>query len=136
MTSDQLKEVTYSYLVCLLWVMPGDDDNENPGDSLSIHCDLGEGVREKAEADCKNFASACGLLFDLALQQDGYTLAQWGHDFALSRNGHGTGFWDRKELKPMKIGERISKLCGFCTLFPENNLYIGDDGKAYFERMT
>lgn len=48
-----------------------------------------------------------------------------GHDFWLSRNGHGTGFWDRGLGA---VGERLhdaAKHIGQC------DLYIGDDGLIY-----
>jgi hypothetical protein len=138
-TPDQLETIVDHYLIALLWTMPGDDDNENPGDSLSIHCDLGEGVLAIAERDCAAFVAACGPLFTEAMQRDGYDLERFGHDFALTRNGHGAGFWDRNELHADELGRKLSSLCGWNrdqrTAFIENNLYLGDDGKAYFERV-
>jgi hypothetical protein len=49
-----------------------------------------------------------------------------GHDFWLTRNGHGAGFWDRSELKAHDLGERLTKLC---KEFPEYNL-LGDGKKV------
>ena len=139
-TNEQIKTITDHYLLALLWTMPGDDENENPGDSLSIHCDLGEGVREQAESDVRAFVEKCGLLFDqtMACFDDGYgqhpdagsAEAAFGQDFALTRNGHGVGFWDREDQGlPNEMGEALTELCdpGEC------NLYVGDDGKAYFD---
>lgn len=55
----------------------------------------------------------------------------FGHDFALTRNGHGVGFWDREhEGLPRELGEALSKVC---ESFGEFNLYLMDDGKAYFD---
>lgn len=145
MTTEQMKTVTDHYLIALLWTMPQQDDDgpENPGDSLSIHCDLGEGVRAVAERDCAAFVAACGSLFDRAMTCDDYGShpdagspeAAFGHDFALTRNGHGCGFWDRTELQEGELGRKISNLCGFGTQFGDNGLYLGDDGKAYFDDM-
>lgn len=45
--------------------------------------------------DCKAFQDANGKLLGLAYKFDGYSEAQAGHDFWLTRNGHGAGFWDR-----------------------------------------
>ena len=44
-----------------------------------------------------------------------------GHDFWLTRNGHGAGFWDRG------LGEAGKKLTDAAHAFGECNLYLGDD---------
>jgi hypothetical protein len=51
---------------------------------------------------------------------------QAGHDFWLTRSGHGAGFWDGDW--PDDVGERLtqaSKRAGTCEL------YVGDDGLIY-----
>jgi len=48
-----------------------------------------------------------------------------GHNFWLTRNGHGTGFWDRD------LGAIGDELTDACKAFPEYSLYAGDDGKIY-----
>lgn len=138
MTHDQktFDCVVRGYLVCMLWTMPGDEDNENPGDSISIH-ELPKQTWDIAHADCVAFIGACGDLFTHAIERDGYSAERFGHDFALTRNGHGAGFWDRDELKEDDLGDKISALCGWTgakrTRFTDNSLYLGDDGLAYFE---
>ena len=63
-------------------------------------------------------------------------LEQAGHDFWLSRNGHGAGFWDRyldyKENRDWykEIGDALHAKCGWRTDFPEVNVYF-QDGKIY-----
>lgn len=76
---------------------------------------------EKAMSDCAAFIAECGPLFDAAMNcyDNGYGMhpdagsaeAAFGHDFWLTRNGHGSGFWDRSELG--ELGEQISALCGW-----------------------
>ena len=129
MNDAQLKALVDGYLVCLLWVMPGDDECENPGDSLSIHCDLADGVRAEAETHCREFLAKCGSLATAAVERIGYGPEQFGHDFALTRNGHGVGFADREQLRKGDLGHKLRNLCSY----REKNLYVGDDGKAYFE---
>ena len=56
----------------------------------------------------------------------GYEMA--GHDFALTRNGHGAGFWDGD--LPEELGARLteaSKIVGEC--WP----YVGDDYHVYIQ---
>ena len=138
-TKAQIETITKHYLITLLWTMPGDDDNENPGDSIAL-CDLSPETIENARHEVKLFVAACGPLFDMAMvcYNDGYgqhpdagsAEAAFGHDFALTRNGHGCGFWDRdNEGLPRVLGEALTKACG---AFPPVDLYVGDDGKAYF----
>ena len=70
----------------------------------------------RMKADClafqvQNAEDLKGIPYDLA-----------GHDFWLTRNGHGAGFWDR-DLG--EVGDRLTKAC---KAFPEVDLYAGDDG--------
>lgn len=55
----------------------------------------------------------------------GHDLEQVGHDFWLTRNRHGAGFWDRGAGV---VGERLSKAA---KVYGESNLYLGDDGEIY-----
>lgn len=48
--------------------------------------------------DCAAFIEACGPLYQQAIEQPGYTPERFGHDFYMTRVGHGCGFWDRDEL--------------------------------------
>ncbi len=48
-----------------------------------------------------------------------------GHDFWLTRNGHGAGFWDREVGD---VGDRLSEAA---EAFGEVDLYVGDDGRLY-----
>lgn len=49
-----------------------------------------------------------------------------GHDFWLTRNGHGAGFWDGDWLMPYSVQfDTYSKSVGAFTL------YVGDDGKIH-----
>jgi hypothetical protein len=57
---------------------------------------------------------------------DGLELEGIAHDFILTRNGHGTGFWDRGY--PNGIGDRLSEAT---KPFGEIRAYQGDDGKLY-----
>jgi hypothetical protein len=51
-----------------------------------------------------------------------------GHDFWLTRNGHGCGFWDGDWPEPAAtILTNASNACGEC------DLYIGDDGRIYIQ---
>lgn len=50
---------------------------------------------------------------------------QTGHDFVLTRNGDGAGFWDGD------WGDAGDRLTEACQTYGGFNLYAGDDGKLY-----
>ncbi len=50
-----------------------------------------------------------------------------GHDFALTRNGHGVGFWDRG------YGDIGDILTDACKPYGEHNLYVDADDKIWNE---
>lgn len=58
-----------------------------------------------------------------------YGPGQAGHDFWLTRNGHGAGFWDRG-LENSDLLSVLARGMG------EANLLIGDDGRLYFFGVT
>lgn len=51
--------------------------------------------------------------------------AQVGHDFWLTRNRHGAGFWDRG------LGALGSELTKLAHAYGGVDLYVGDDGLVY-----
>jgi hypothetical protein len=55
--------------------------------------------------DCENFMDECAEA-DIDLEED-WGLEQAGHDFWLTRNGHGAGFWDRGKGA---LGDKLSKI--------------------------
>jgi hypothetical protein len=78
--------------------------------------------------DCVKFLAACAqALADAGFKYDGsrrYERA--GHDFWLTRNHHGAGFWDGDWSEPEATElTRISHEMG------EVDLYVGDDGRIH-----
>ncbi len=107
---------TQQYIKTALWSSTDDDDmplDEHPED-------LAEETLVKMEADCAKFQR------DNAADLEGADLEKAGHDFWLTRNGHGAGFWDGDW--PEEIGKRLTEAC---KKFGESTLYRGDDGRIY-----
>jgi len=52
---------------------------------------------------------------------------QHGHDFWLTRNGHGVGFWDRGYGE---VGERLSEAA---DAYGEQHVWAGPNGTVYLE---
>lgn len=98
-----------------------DIDNPDMSEEYGECPDLAPETEEQFDDDCTKFYTENKAL----LIESGQHPDQCGHDFWLTRNGHGAGFWDRGLGK---IGE---KLTAACKLMGDVNLYRGDDGKIY-----
>jgi hypothetical protein len=94
-------------------------------DHLGLH-DIAEETIAKAIEECAAFQEAHRADLELATEERGRDDAYHGHDFWLTRNGHGVGFWDRG-YSP-KLSKRLTDAAhawGSC------DWYIGDDGMVY-----
>lgn len=114
------------YIECALWSSTDNayDSGGNPLDSNYDESDLSPECRAEFERECKSFQEA--NVDDLtAYYATGRDLEHAGHDFWLTRNGHGTGFWDRGLGE---LGERLSKAS---KVYGSVDLIVGDDGKIH-----
>jgi len=115
-----MNTLTKHYLIAALWT--SQNEEEFLDDIYDIY-DFAEESVENAEKDLNKFKELCdhGKLNPFESMTEG----QFGHDFWLTRNGHGAGFWDRGLGK---LGDKLTYLCKACG---ESDCYIGDDGKVY-----
>jgi len=107
--------IVCAYARCALW--SSTDDNGEPLDSLYSFDDLAPTTIQSFKEDCTGFAQSNIEL----LQSVDMELEQIGHDFWLTRNRHGAGFWDRN------LGVTGEKLTELADVYGSVNLYIGDD---------
>ena len=96
----------------------GNEENENQLNDMGVERLTREAVKDIAK-DCDAFLGT--------LMPDGCFVRQWldraenysddraGNDFWFTRQGHGVGFWDRKELE----GELQEGLCDVARKFGE-----------------
>lgn len=117
--SVKLDKFTTAYLVAALWSSTG--DGGEPLDSRYSISDFSPAAIENAIKDCAAFRSDAGGLLEEWDEE------QAGHDFWLTRCGHGAGFWARG----IATGESLSRLVGHGTKYPNLDLSVGDDGKIY-----
>ena len=120
-----------AYLITALWSST-DESNESGGEPFDANyseTDISAKSRESMRADCDAFYDAnqadleCeGVKFGPDFGQDGRA----GHDFWLTRNHHGAGFWDGDWPEP-----QAARLTAAAHKFGECNLYLGDDGEIY-----
>ena len=91
-------KMTAAYIEALYFTETGDGDQPAPDEPLSAATKL------EAVAACHRLRLACARPDGIDLSQ--YDPVQLGHDLWLTRNGHGTGFWDRAEV----YGEENSRI--------------------------
>jgi hypothetical protein len=128
-----LEAFTQSYLGAALWSSM--DDAGEPLDSDHDWTDIADEAMEAMRADCEAFYTANSEAIHcdgapLASDMDGSIAAreaaQAGHDFWLTRCGHGAGFWDGDWPEPC-----ATQLDEASEAFGNVDLYIGDDGQIY-----
>lgn len=118
-----------AYVEAMLWSTSGTDRHGEEVASLEGF-DLSTEAKRKAKEESESFLFAgANLLADLPewyRKGDGGAYAYAGHDFWLTRNHHGAGFWDRG------LGDLGDSLTMLSQTFEELDPYVGDDGKIYF----
>jgi hypothetical protein len=127
MLTTKLDDFTLAYMEAALW-STNDESDEYGGEPLDSNYsfdDIAPDTLAEIVADCAKFQAENAE--DIAGIDDIRT-GQWsteqlaGHDFWLTRNGHGAGFWDRG------LGELGDRLSEAAEKFGEVCLYVGDDG--------
>lgn len=128
-TKTKIDEFTTGYIEALFFFSPEDQETMETCAGLG----LADESLEKLVEDCQTFQTNYpGLLREYYAKcrksANEYTPeSRAGHDFYLTRNYHGAGFWDRGFGK---VGE---KLTAVSHTFREQDLYRGDDGLAHIE---
>ena len=113
---------TRQYIETALW-STHDESTPSGGEPFDANYDINDihpDTMTKIVQDCKKFqeenANDIGDRYEDA-----------GHDFLLTRNGHGCGFFEIPDWEE-QIGERLTDAA---HKFGEFNLYVGDDGLIY-----
>ena len=115
-----LELFTKAFIDAMYLSETGDDDN-----LISADAQLSDNARADLEADCRSFwrrARPYVAAEDQRRYTDYSAAAHAGHDFWLTRNGHGTGFWDGDW--PVH-GDKLTQLA---QAYGEIDVYEGDDG--------
>lgn len=126
-TTDDMDHFIEAYIECAIWAS-NDNSREDGGDPLDANYDADDidpDALMQMKAECSDFFTANKDALDRACQVHGATMAQHGHDFWLTRNGHGAGFWDRG------YGDLGGHLSELCRPYGSSDLYVGDDGKIH-----
>lgn len=122
-------EFAVGYIECLKWSTSGNADGADV-ESLEDFA-LSDEAHAKIIEECGAFYLAnrddcaeAAARYGSAADKSGYQGV--GHDFWLTRAGHGAGFWDGD--LPEALGNRLTEAS---KTFAEVTPYIGDDGLVY-----
>jgi hypothetical protein len=121
----QIGKIVDSYVECLLRSSIVSFIEEGDSEVIFDYADEYEPHKTLIDQSTQDIILFINKLIDLGIMPllDTEELkAQFGHDYALTRNGHGSGFWDREHI----WGENRDKITQLC----ENNtvdLYLNDD---------
>lgn len=117
-----------SYAETAIWASPSSENGTELDELYGVE-DLSEQAQRQLIKDCYDFLQLAKAILgdrvdDLAVAQEA------GMDFFLTRNGHGSGFWDGDwDWVPDDGAKRLTQLA---KSFGSASLYAGDDGKLYF----
>lgn len=121
-TQCDIETVLNAYIECALW---SSYEISEGGDTLytydELESELASSTIDAMRAEVTEFISGCET--DRPNVFDGISDEQIGHDFWLTRNGHGAGFWDRG------LGERGDWLTKQTEGYGTSDLGVNADGK-------
>lgn len=121
-----LSEMLTGYIVCALWSSHDWDETGEDQGNLDDTYDAGDlttGTRDEMRADCADFLQS-NVADCQAMMSRGFGASQLGHDFWLTRNGHGAGFWDRG------LGDLGERLTAAAKVYGGVDLYVTDAGQV------
>lgn len=108
-------DILDAYLEAAIW-----SSGDGEFDEYTIF-DFADEDKDKAREDITKFLAQVGSMLDETDDE------QIGHDFWLSRNGHGTGFFDRDYYDKVTA----DKLQDIASSFKGKNVELGDDEKLH-----
>lgn len=119
----EFDEFTRSYIECAIWT--SEDNRDETGntrmDAAFTAADLAPDAKAEIIRECKDFQQANAEHLSVRNAE-----SRAGHDFWLTRNRHGAGFWDGDWPEPQAtILTSMAKAYGECFL------YVGDDNKIH-----
>lgn len=112
---EYIHEAVHQYILTGLWSEELDDKYDVTDLSQDTHWEIVMDIVDFLKGNWEAISS-------LNLSAD-----DMGHNFWLSRNGHGAGFWDRG------WGDVGDALHAAAKVYGEYNLFVGCDDKIYGE---
>lgn len=118
-----LDSFTVAYLTAAFWT----EEEEVKDKTIS---DISQEELLKIKNECLLFQNENQKELVETYKKLNYSESSAGHDFWLTRNGHGVGFWDRG------LGDVGDKLSDASKLYGQSDIYVGDDEKVYFTNIV
>lgn len=115
-TNFNVQKVLESYLETLLWA----SGDEYEFDGVTIY-DFSDEAVNSSKNDIETFIKTINKNPNAIAEANEYDDRMLGHNFALSRNGHGAGFFD----------DNNDILQNICRETKSAEPYIGDDKKVH-----
>lgn len=109
-----------AYVTCALW-----SSNDNADDSGGAPLDRNYSAEDIAPEAMNKMRADCLRFYDENFEFIADDIERAGHDFWLTRNGHGAGFWDGDWPE---FGDLLTERS---KQFGETDLYLGDDCQIY-----
>jgi hypothetical protein len=110
-----IDDILKHYLEAALWTNEGDEGFEDK----TIY-DFSEESTNNAKNEIEWFVKSAGKYINDISDES------IGHDIWLTRNGHGTGFWDRGYSD-----KKTTLFNHLCDILGSADAYVGDDEKVY-----
>lgn len=124
-----LNAMVAGYLACAIW---SSGNAEETDELYGFDADdFSDAARKQAYALCLQFATdnatPLQAYIDHIRHPENSPSSMAGHDLWLTRNGHGTGFWDRN------AGYAGSLLTDAAKKLGEMHVWVDEDSELYFE---
>lgn len=127
-----MDKFTRAYITAALWSSTDESDESGgvPLDENYSPEDIAPQTMETMKADCADFQTANAELLVRWYSEAKESPERAGHDFWLTRNRHGAGFWDRWNSGTPQgvIGKQLTEAS---HSYGEVSLYVGDDGQIW-----
>lgn len=116
------KNVIRQYLETALW--SSTDEEGTPLDDDYGITDFDPDSKERLIAELEAFFGTYEKTIETYMEETGQDEEQVAHDFWLTRNRHGAGFWEQR-------GAAAEKLTKASHAYGSVDLIVGDDGQIY-----
>lgn len=118
--AEQFLEFVEAYIEALLFTEEetlGVTEADNPTEGM-----FSNGALQSIYVECADFFFGEYAEMEATIEEfPHYGFSQAGHDFWLTRNGHGAGFWDRG------IGKHGEELTKASKAYSEVNVYMDEE---------
>jgi hypothetical protein len=140
---EEIEHVLKGYVEAMLWANAvcdiegcedraagSDCEHSNGAEKKFSLSDFSDADQTSMRDDVEDFVLGNLADFRKYLEEREYDPSQgtvadyFGHDFALTRNGHGAGFWDRGLGR---LGDRLSEAS---KVYGSSDIYISSDGPS------